>query len=99
MKTTEENNRLIAEFMGAEIDGLNYRVVCYDNVKVCMRPSLLQYHTSWDWLMPVLKKINLKLTPQNYDEWRMISKPTEYTIESVHNQAVQFIEWYNKQKK
>ena len=35
------NNRLIAEFMGAEGHPLDQ----------------MKYHTSWDWLMPVIEKI------------------------------------------
>jgi hypothetical protein len=89
MKTLERN-KLIAEFMGV----YNYNSEWTEEANA----EQYKYHTSWDWLMPVLKKINLKLTPQNYDEWRMISKPTEYTIESVHNQAVQFIKLHNENK-
>lgn len=59
--------------------------------------SDLQYHTSWDWLMPVLKKINL--IGINEDEWKMIICPTKYPIEKVYEQATQFIEWYNENKK
>jgi len=86
MNTTEEN-KLIAEFMVVNI-----------HEYVMNGGKTLEYHTSWDWLMPVLKKINLLLTPQNYDEWRMIGKPTEYDIERVHNQAVEFIKWYKSKR-
>ena len=80
-------NELIAEFM--EVDQVDIDTWLEDNLD-------LEYHTSWDWLMPVLKKINLKLTPQNYSEWRMINRPTEYHIKDVYNQVVQFIKWYNQ---
>ena len=45
-----KDNKLIAEFMGAysEEDG-------YDYSKVGNKG--LYYHTSWDWLMPVVEKI------------------------------------------
>ena len=58
-------------------------------------PLYMEYHTSWDWLMPVLKKINLHLHPDTYGLWRMINVPTEYTIEEVHAQVVEFIKTYN----
>jgi len=93
MKANE--NKLIAEFMqsledGLYLDGLYfYKGGYYDE---------LEFNSSWEWLMPVLKRINLKLTPQNYSEWRMISRPTEYDISSVHNQTVEFIKFYNKNK-
>jgi hypothetical protein len=76
---TQENNKLIAEFMN------------YPDLGTEGDFSYLKYHSSWDWLMPVLKKINLQLNPDNYNEWRMINKPTEYDIENVHAQAVYFI--------
>lgn len=82
---TQENNKLIAEFMGYNLNNLT--------------PSFLnnlKYHTSWDWLMPVLKKINLKLHPDTYGFWRMITHPVEYNIENVHNQVVEFINQHNK---
>lgn len=80
----EKNNKLIAEFMGVYSKENGYDYTKIGNIGVF-------YHTSWDWLMPVLKKINLQLNPDNYNEWRMINKPTEYDIEDVHAQAVHFI--------
>ena len=76
-----KDNKLIAEFMGVKYPML--------------KGSDLQYHTSWDWLMPVLKKINLQIHPDTYGLWRMINTPTEYPIEKVHAQAVYFIKEHN----
>ena len=87
----DKDNKLIAEFMGLVVsDSDNYTSELHTNVDVD-----LKYHTSWDWLMPVLKKINLHLHPDTYGLWRMINVPTEYTIEEVHAQAVEFIKTYN----
>jgi len=48
------NNKLIAEFMGLVVsDSANYTSELHTNVDVD-----LKYHTSWDWLMPVVEKIN-----------------------------------------
>jgi hypothetical protein len=47
--------------------------------------------------MPVVKKI--KLMDVDLDTWRMITNPSDYEIESVYNQVVQFIKWYNENKK
>ena len=98
-----ENNKLIAEFMSIEVKDDDAYL---DEVKAMRKSGIhidfngyttseLKYHTSWDWLMPVLKKINLKLNPSNYGEWRMINRPTEYNIEDSYAQAVQFIKKYN----
>tara|TARA_R110002153_G_scaffold86161_3_gene214248 strand:+ start:620 stop:886 length:267 start_codon:yes stop_codon:yes gene_type:complete len=82
-----EDNKLIAEFMQKgskslgiyDFDGCHYRL------------DELKFHSSWDWLMPVLKNISLQLNPDNYNYWRMINRPTEYDIENVYAQVVHFI--------
>ncbi|MCH9718069.1 MAG: hypothetical protein K0U52_13450 [Gammaproteobacteria bacterium] len=54
---TQENNRLIAEFEGFETYEMNgYINVHYsdDNIRTIVDTH---YHTSWDWLMPVVEKI------------------------------------------
>jgi len=51
---TTENNKLIAEFMGIVYPKLD-NVIVIDNVVI--KEDELQYHTSWDWLMPVAEKI------------------------------------------
>ena len=90
-------NILIAEFMEVhEIMHDEYSEYDFaDNTLDVVHENELKYHLSWDWLMPVLKKINLQLNPDNYNEWRMINKPTEYDIENVHAQAVYFIKNQN----
>jgi len=69
--TTEEGNKLIAEFDGYEyIDsdksydswGWWEKDKFNDNAKnnpnfLCISNSGLKYHSSWDWLMPVALKI------------------------------------------
>ena len=65
----------------------------------------LKYHKSWDWLMPVIEKIQdvqgsrvgIMGTTVYFEKgdkwWESGSK-----IESAYNFAVEYIEWYNKQK-
>lgn len=54
-------NCLIAEYMEAE---LNYMVFEFpepigtEKLSRFWKKDKLQYHSSWDWLMPVLKKIS-----------------------------------------
>jgi hypothetical protein len=50
-------NKRIAEFMGMEFgdDG----TMCYDDAENRHPPTptdMLAFHTSWDWLMPVVQK-------------------------------------------
>ena len=100
------NNKLIAEFMGAKplVLGGSTEYEMY-GVLDCIEDGVdekhyyiddeMRFHESWDWLMPVLKKINLKLNPDTYGAWRMINRPTEYNIEEVYAQVVRFIKQYN----
>ena len=53
----QENNKLIAEFMGMQHTNIGW----YDNEESLMLMDNtfddLEFHTSWDWLMPVVDKI------------------------------------------
>lgn len=60
MKTLEEKNAMIAEFMGMQKTELGW----YDNNEVLKLPNTsdntfddLLFHASWDWLMPVVDDI------------------------------------------
>jgi hypothetical protein len=58
-----EGNKLIAEFMGFNggFFGKTYRLLLRDDkgkLITSKRPCDLKYHTSWDWLMPVVEKIS-----------------------------------------
>ena len=68
MKTTKENNRLIAEFMGYEFKLVKNPTIDRDGVSHIKDEATvidgklyfdnnLRYHSSWDWLMPVVDKI------------------------------------------
>tara|TARA_B110000858_G_scaffold5698_1_gene6401 strand:- start:49 stop:336 length:288 start_codon:yes stop_codon:yes gene_type:complete len=94
-----KENKLIAEFMG-----MTYSDPNDNSVMIQMTPQgnevvpieSMQYHKSWDWLMPVLKKINSEISPNTSGLWRMIINPTEYDIENVYSAVVEFINQYNK---
>ena len=49
---TQENNKMIAEFMGYELIGNTYSKK--NGMDWFIEP---QYHNSWDWLMPVVDRI------------------------------------------
>ena len=69
-----EGNKLIAEFMGVRFmpdDEYIERLkenreegVCFDLGRM---ESELKYHTSWDWLIPVVEKINNCKDKHGYD--------------------------------
>ncbi len=98
---TELNNRLIAEFMG-----MNLGVPNDNSVMIQMTPQgnevvpieSMEYHTSWDWLMPVVRKI---LTNEHYIDLTQrenIMGSLPYGIEDdTYDAVVEFIKWYNEQ--
>jgi hypothetical protein len=69
MKTIEENNRMIAEFMGAskqdiedtsefEMYGVIPSIEDGEFEQHFFLPLEMKFHASWDWLIPVLQKID-----------------------------------------
>ena len=107
-----ENNKLIIEFMsigfakGYTSDSRNPGYL-FDK-KPQYNPDIwatliysipnVEYHKSWDWLMPVIEKISkLKLTENVY--WiavchRHINTPFQIIYDSI----IEFIKWYNLNK-
>ena len=54
---TIENNKLIAEFMGMELG--DDKTMYFDDAENLHPPmpfDQLKFHTSWDWLAPVISK-------------------------------------------
>lgn len=83
-----EDNKLIAEFMGVE------------HVKMFRRASSqhtfdgVQYHTSWEWLMPVVIKIGGTANILGaMKKLRNYSKVTNR--EDTYQAVVEFIKTYN----
>ena len=80
-----ESNKLIAEFMGVH-------EIMHDGYSEYELPSNeivqnLQYHTSWDWLMPVVEKIYQ--LDSNADFFGSIN------LEATYKEVVEFIKTYN----
>jgi hypothetical protein len=106
-KSTLENNKLIAEFMGAKFVREGNYLFC-DNLGLRTSPSMkeLKYHKSWDWLMSVIKKIwNIafeddELTLAFEEEFQIDYTMDEFInndIESIYQRVVDYIKWYNEQ--
>lgn len=101
MKTTEEKNRMIAEFMGSTTSDGKYFTI--PNL-VTTTLSQMKYHTSWDWLMHVVGKIDKLMLDQPIDSPFEINAEEvfislrEVNIKLTFNRIVEFIEWYNENK-
>ena len=104
------DNKLIAEFMqsiedGLYLDGLYFHKGGYYDTN-------MEFHTSWDWLMPVVEKIeedeeidvNILLNGTRIFKWRTdtdivnnVAKISfDKKIEHVYAAVVEFIKKLNK---
>ena len=112
----KESNKLIAEFMKNElIEGKKYllpskygSIIIYNNLKYYH-----MYHTNWNWLIPVVEKIEIQ-SKEFFGEYKdviingckcgiatkhdMISITAKSKIEAVYISCVEYIKWYNSQK-
>ena len=97
-----KDNKLIAEFMGLQFSKGEYYRPLY-NSGDWIPENELQYHTSWDWLMPVIHRmrdhINVDMGFEEYDDWRENFKqidPYNYSLEQCYKAVVEFIKEYNR---
>ena len=87
---TVKSNILIAEFMGSiERSGHFF----YDSdptfgKPMAYKPDALCYHRSWDWIIPVV----IKMQEIMHDTFKIVD------IETTYNSMVEFIKWYNQNK-
>ena len=108
MKANEilEGNKLIAEFMGVDVDSYTSYA---EELRKCYSESDLEYHSSWDWLMPVvdelmaLKKCDILIYAKNLVVISYNGETQSYytmsLIENVWLAVVELIKWYNSQNK
>jgi len=87
----EEGNLFIVEFMGTSVDAMTYK-----NDYRYRNEHSLEYHSSWDWLMPVIQKI------RNTDKDMPLMYYTaliEGNIEKMHKEVIKCITAHNDIKK
>ena len=82
-----KDNKLIAEFMGAEPDKKTF---------LRTGKEVYFYHTSWDWLMPVVQKCFE--VAKHEDDFSVIIWSLPY-IDSTYDEVVEFIKEYNDEKR
>ena len=100
------DNKLIAEFMGHKTNwGFNKDSILYmphgegnsSSNSVSIPYNKLQYHTSWDWLIPVILEIEVKAYRLNLPQLIDVSFYDE--IHEVYWAVLEFIKTYNNEEK
>ena len=102
-----ENNKLIAKFMGHKTDwGFKKNSILYmpqgegnsSNNSIVIPYKKLQYHTSWDWLMPVVQKCFDTQQPSEGQHYFINESLLTMKIEVVYDRVVEFIKQYNDEQ-
>ena len=86
-----DTNKLIAEFMEvySEENGYDYTKIGNKGVN---------YHTSWDWLMPVIRETltTIELDNLDYDTEELRYNTLDCDIDGAYKEVVEFIKNQNK---
>lgn len=94
MKTIKEKNKTIAEFM--ELPKYGETEFLHNN-KIC-NFSDMQYILSWDWIIPVLQKIDsleIEIPEDSNLYGDITSALLNFDIDSLYDAIIEFIKWYN----
>jgi hypothetical protein len=86
----EKDNKLIAEFMGTEWHKDFFKDVCI----ISSSNISYKFHSSWDWLMPVVQKIGDEYLNTPFDEtYSHLTEQYEniWTLEDTYKAVVEFI--------
>ena len=83
------NNKLIAEFMELEVDNGLY---CYTTAMDDYKTDTLYFHSSWDWLMPVVDRC-FDIHLEHSDDLSFLLNDALLTtnIDEVYRAVVEFI--------
>ena len=97
----KKEDTLISEFMGFKHNGVYFAHMAVGHK--------VYYHSSWDWLMPVVEKIEtigedgggyFLSSRGNHASYGMFFCIIvgESKIDAAYKATVEFIKWYNEQK-
>ena len=87
------NNKLIAEFMGYRV--FNKDTKCYSPKYNDGTIAPMQFHKSWDWLMPVAEKCLTTDEPSDGQHYFINDALLTCNIEVVYDRVVEFIKEHN----
>jgi len=92
------DNKIIAEFMGWDIESpttipsnLNLSNLELDSGEVW----LSIFHTSWDWLMPVVESCFERLDDRDHSADEIKRQLLVCNLRGVHTAVIEFIKTYN----
>jgi len=107
------DNELIAEFIGLRWESKPDYTGWYKGDTRIASPETLDYHRSWDWLMPVVEKIEITADTilecndallRETAKYQLaiplanISVSSNNKLECVYKAVVEFIKWHNLNK-
>ena len=90
-----KNNKLIAEFMKLPTEVFNSGIMNYHHDGAWYEEHELSYNVSWDWLMPVVEKIEDYLSDNVGEVGYFDDGLTSNDIEVRYQAVVEFIKQYN----
>ena len=97
-----EDNKLIAEFMGYETyehtDSVAIRLKEGNVFSKELGHVHTKYHSSWDWLMPVVGKMNKTELWEEYSIGDLSIALVSSDMDYAYGLIVEFINHYNKIK-
>ena len=94
-----KNNKIIAEFMGLEtIDRCYFEHLTREGNRELTHHILLKYHTSWDWLMPVVEECLATDERTEFQHHFINDSLLTCDIEVVYDRVVEFIKDCEKKK-
>ena len=103
MENIQENNKIIAEFMGAKVTDVKglQKPIYYPIMGKSVYVDKLKYHSSWDWLIPVVKKCLIGEAETNRPDLvsNIYESLVNLEIDLVYKDIIEFIKWYNQQNK
>lgn len=104
-KMNIKGNKLIVEYLNRDIKELKGTLDYIDlnSGEYILRDfsrnfwlKTIQYHTSWDWLMPVVAHIIENTKNNTYSMSLRMCIPD---IDMTYSHVIEFIEWYNANEK
>ena len=108
-ETIINGNKLIDEFIGLKpVKTFGKYLISQDHC-MCSEEteekamhgfaSIAKYNSSWDWLMPIVKKCYYKAEDIEAEEWCVrIQTAVVSDLNATYNEVIEFIKWYNENK-